>query len=476
MNKKAKRIIIPAMALAGVGMIGGIAASQLAYLTDSETATNTFTVGKVTVDLEEPNYPGNDSDEVKNIVPNQEIQKDPQVENSGENDLVAFLRVLSPVALVETVADDGTRANNFGPNEIFWMKDTADAISDHANHFDDTDWVEMPAKESGDKYLQAVNQDDGTIAYNEISEADAKAALYNARFFKAVPQADGTVIMQTVPVADIKTGDTVYTIAEEDYADAKADVPTLEYENAAAAVTAGFVALQNTAPAQAGDPTPVQARLNAARIYKSYVFGSKSELAPKDKTEPIFDKVQLKNIIEGDIDTREQNIILETYAIQSDNIISSGAVVDTTNLNADNLGTIYNIFVKQGTAGLGEEAQASLQKNVEQNEANVTLDKDINGNGLAADTYRLDMSLQNTKIVKGAAATQITTVLSKNNKVQTLDGVTYESKNPSVATVSADGKVTGVTVGTAVIEATHTSGAKTQIEVTVVNPAETPAP
>ena len=35
-----------------------------AYLTDAETATNTFTVGKVKIDLEEPGYPGNDSDEM----------------------------------------------------------------------------------------------------------------------------------------------------------------------------------------------------------------------------------------------------------------------------------------------------------------------------------------------------------------------------------------------------------------------------
>ena len=53
----------------------------MAYMTDSEGVTNTVTVGKVNIDLEEPGYPGNDSDEVKNVIPNQEVVKDPQIEN-----------------------------------------------------------------------------------------------------------------------------------------------------------------------------------------------------------------------------------------------------------------------------------------------------------------------------------------------------------------------------------------------------------
>ena len=65
-------------------MVGALAfGGTMAYLTDTEGATNTFTVGKVQIDLEEPGYPGNTDDSVKNLVPNQEIEKDPQVIGIG---------------------------------------------------------------------------------------------------------------------------------------------------------------------------------------------------------------------------------------------------------------------------------------------------------------------------------------------------------------------------------------------------------
>lgn len=68
----------------------------LAYLTDSEGAANVVTVGKVQIDLEEPGYPGNNSDEVKRVIPNQAIVKDPQVENTGNNAALIYLKVDIP--------------------------------------------------------------------------------------------------------------------------------------------------------------------------------------------------------------------------------------------------------------------------------------------------------------------------------------------------------------------------------------------
>lgn len=76
-------------------------------MTDTEGITNTVTVGRVNIDLEEPGYPGNDSDEVKNIIPNQEIVKDPQIENTGNNDALVFLRVEVPQETF-TNEDDST--------------------------------------------------------------------------------------------------------------------------------------------------------------------------------------------------------------------------------------------------------------------------------------------------------------------------------------------------------------------------------
>ena len=49
-NKKRMKTMIAATAMIGVLAIGGISA----YFTDGDTATNTFTVGKVSIDLQEP--------------------------------------------------------------------------------------------------------------------------------------------------------------------------------------------------------------------------------------------------------------------------------------------------------------------------------------------------------------------------------------------------------------------------------------
>ena len=72
--KKTKKQL--AIAMASCLMVGALAfGGTMAYLTDTEGATNTFTVGKVQIDFEEPNYPGNDSETVKNLVPNAEVKR-----------------------------------------------------------------------------------------------------------------------------------------------------------------------------------------------------------------------------------------------------------------------------------------------------------------------------------------------------------------------------------------------------------------
>ena len=98
----------------------------MAYMTDSEGVTNTVTVGKVNIDLEEPGYPGNDSDEVKNVIPNQEVVKDPQIENTGINDDLVFLRVEIPQETY-TDEDDGTWKQK--KQDLFRLKDISDSGS-----------------------------------------------------------------------------------------------------------------------------------------------------------------------------------------------------------------------------------------------------------------------------------------------------------------------------------------------------------
>ena len=121
MRKSKKQLL---RTLIACGLVVSVAAGgTVAYLTDAETATNTFTVGKVKIDLEEPSYPGNDSDEVKNIIPNQEIVKDPQIENTGNNDALVFIRVEIPQ---ETFTDEDDGIGEQKKQDLFRLKGVSD--------------------------------------------------------------------------------------------------------------------------------------------------------------------------------------------------------------------------------------------------------------------------------------------------------------------------------------------------------------
>lgn len=96
-------------ALAGVMLIGG----AMAYFTDTDTATNEFTVGKVSIDLTEPGWVP-----PENITPNQEITKDPKITNDGVNSAYVFLQVKVPTKSVITANEDGTK-NAEAVKELF---------------------------------------------------------------------------------------------------------------------------------------------------------------------------------------------------------------------------------------------------------------------------------------------------------------------------------------------------------------------
>lgn len=133
--------IVTALAMIGTAGIG----STLAYLTDSEMHTNTFTVGDVKIELEEESY-GVLTQEVKtNIVPNQELAKDPKVVNSGVNDAIVFIKVTVPVKEVTLVADNGTTGSK-QLQEIFYFKDANDTINIHENNFNGM-WIRLDDEE-----------------------------------------------------------------------------------------------------------------------------------------------------------------------------------------------------------------------------------------------------------------------------------------------------------------------------------------
>lgn len=252
--KKGKKKIV--MTMAACALIGAMAfGGTMAYLTDNEGATNTFTVGKAQIDLTEPNYPGNDDDKVKDLIPNEEVDKDPQVVNTGANDVIVFMTVEVPRANVTMVADDGTKGTT-EIQDLFWLKDAADAKNVHTNKFSDK-WMRLSTKET--------------------------------------------------------TTDDVST----------------------------------------------------------YVFAYKTAVAKDGVTEPLFDKVQLKNVIETEIDASTLDVVVKSYAIQASEILGADGSDLTAALTQKNLEDIYDIYFRQneGAEGGGSEGGGSEGGNTEAVEA-----------------------------------------------------------------------------------------------------------
>ena len=83
MNKK--KTIIAAIVLLLIAAVGG----AIAYFTDTETATNTFTIGNVNITLSEPHWSTTDSnnnnvpDAAENISPGVTVAKDPTITNDS---------------------------------------------------------------------------------------------------------------------------------------------------------------------------------------------------------------------------------------------------------------------------------------------------------------------------------------------------------------------------------------------------------
>ena len=76
-----------------------------AYLTDTQTIENHFTVGQVKIELLENKWnaltASNENgipDVAENLTPNQKIDKDPVIHNIGKNDAFVYLKIKVPIA------------------------------------------------------------------------------------------------------------------------------------------------------------------------------------------------------------------------------------------------------------------------------------------------------------------------------------------------------------------------------------------
>ena len=98
MNKK--KTIIAAVVLLLVVVVGG----AIAYFTDSDEKTNTFTIGNVDISLIEPDWVTTDTnpangvpDAAENLMPGQTVPKNPKINNdSTKNPAFVFAKVVIP--------------------------------------------------------------------------------------------------------------------------------------------------------------------------------------------------------------------------------------------------------------------------------------------------------------------------------------------------------------------------------------------
>ena len=86
---KMKKVLALVLALC-LAMAIGVGAT-LAYLTATDSATNIFTVGNVTIELTEPQWEAVGKEEAKEVYGGEALAKDPTVTNTGKNP--CFVRV-----------------------------------------------------------------------------------------------------------------------------------------------------------------------------------------------------------------------------------------------------------------------------------------------------------------------------------------------------------------------------------------------
>lgn len=182
-NKKVKAILCGASILSVVAVSG-----IFAYLTDSDTATNKFSIGQVKIELQEPTWDAKTDtdgdgipDEAEQMAPNATIEKDPQVKNIGKNDAYIYLKVTVPIKSVITANDDGTLVNGGVAQDTELFTYTKNA-----------DWTEITSARTD-------NKKDGT------DEIESRTYVY---YYKeaVAPNATTTTLFDSVKFANVIEG------------------------------------------------------------------------------------------------------------------------------------------------------------------------------------------------------------------------------------------------------------------------------
>lgn len=193
-----RKLSVIALTLVCCLAIAGVSA----YFTDGDSTVNTFTVGKISLDLIEPEWI-----EPKNITPEQEIKKDPRIYNGGINDEYVFLKVEVPYSTVITAAENGTR-NEKAATQLFSY-----TVNNGWMEFKPAEWSDADAKGNGvvtHYYAYASNG-----AMTALAQGVTTPALFNAVKFANVIEDQGleqatlniNITAYGIQTANINNGD-----------------------------------------------------------------------------------------------------------------------------------------------------------------------------------------------------------------------------------------------------------------------------
>lgn len=113
--KTARKVLL--LLLCAALLVSASVMGTMAYLTDNESAVNTFTVGKVYIDLNETDVDGDENTKANayHLLPGQSYVKDPKVTVEAESEDCYVRMLVTPsdldglkAAFPELVAEDGT--------------------------------------------------------------------------------------------------------------------------------------------------------------------------------------------------------------------------------------------------------------------------------------------------------------------------------------------------------------------------------
>lgn len=292
MNKRKLKILITAVSACVIvaAISFGVTVS---YLTDREAAVNAITVGKVDVSISEGEY----SDPSVPVPAGETLPKAPKLTNTGRNDEYVFLRVAIPKKAVTLLYDKTVIDSTDSNNQVTHNEGTKVALS------------------SGQK----------------------------VELFRTI--ADGKKENNTdVAIATAVTQSTAVSVTKSP----EIDVNYNKYTTVSSNTTEGWFYLDQKVGGEGDD-------------FNYYYFGYNKRLAPNAETINLFDKIQLKSFIDeegmvsGANNTKvdgSYKVKIDAYAVQADDLNIDGITNETTMLNDDQVGYVFNIIKNKQGGGL----------------------------------------------------------------------------------------------------------------------------